>query len=52
MNKSDLIANMAEAAGISKTEAGKSLNGALQAITKAMKKGDKVTLVGFGPSWV
>lgn len=48
MNKSDLIASMAEAAGISKSQAGKALNSALQKISKAIKKGDKVTLVGFG----
>ena len=48
MNKSDLVASMASAAEISKAAAEKSLNGALSAITGALKKGDKVTLVGFG----
>ena len=48
MNKSDLVASMASAADISKADAEKSLNGALSAITSALKKGDKVTLVGFG----
>jgi DNA-binding protein HU-beta len=48
MNKSDLVASMATAAGISKAAAEKSLNGGLAAITAALKKGDKVTLVGFG----
>ena len=48
MNKSDLVASMASAAKISKAAAEKSLNGALAGITKALKKGDKVTLVGFG----
>jgi DNA-binding protein HU-beta len=48
MNKSDLVASMASAAEISKADAEKSLNGALSAITSALKKGDKVTLVGFG----
>lgn len=48
MNKSDLIANMAEAAGISKAAAEKALNAVLQSVSSAMKKGDKVTLVGFG----
>jgi len=48
MNKSDLVASMAAAADISKAAAEKSLNGALGAITAALKKGDKVTLVGFG----
>jgi len=48
MNKSDLVESMAEAAEISKASAEKGLNGMLDAIAKAMKKGDKVTLVGFG----
>jgi len=48
MNKSDLVNSMAAAAEISKAAAEKSLNGALAAITQALKKGDKVTLVGFG----
>jgi DNA-binding protein HU-beta len=48
MNKSDLVASMASAGDISKAAAEKSLNGALSAITSALKKGDKVTLVGFG----
>lgn len=48
MNKSDLVASMAAAADISKAAAEKSLNGALGAITEALKKGNKVTLVGFG----
>ena len=48
MNKSDLVASMASASDISKAAAEKSLNGALSAITDALKKGDKVTLVGFG----
>ena len=48
MNKSDLVESMAKAAEISKAAAEKGLNGMLVAITKALKKGDKVTLVGFG----
>ncbi len=48
MNKSDLVESMAKAAGVSKAAAEKGLNGMLEAITKALKKGDKVTLVGFG----
>jgi DNA-binding protein HU-beta len=47
MNKSDLVESMAKAAGISKAAAEKGLNGMLDAV-KALKKGDKVTLVGFG----
>lgn len=48
MNKSDLVDSMAKAAGISKAASEKALGGMLTAITKSLKKGDKVTLVGFG----
>ena len=48
MNKTDLIKVMAEKAEISQAAAGKALQGAMAAITQALKKGDKVTLVGFG----
>lgn len=48
MNKSDLIDSMAKAADISKAAAEKALNGQLEAISKSLAKGNKVTLVGFG----
>ncbi len=48
MNKSELVEAMATAAGINKAQADKALTGALDAITDALAKGDKVTLVGFG----
>jgi DNA-binding protein HU-beta len=48
MTKAELVAQMAKDAMISKAAAGKALNGAIAAITKALKKGDSVTLVGFG----
>ncbi len=48
MNKGDLIDQMAADAGISKVQATEALNSALTSIRKALKKGDKVTLVGFG----
>ena len=48
MNKSELVASMAETADISKAAAEKALNGMMDAVTRALKKGDKVTLVGFG----
>ena len=48
MNKSELVESMAKASGISKAAAEKALNGMLDSITGALKKGDKVTLVGFG----
>lgn len=48
MNKSELVESMANAGGISKVAAEKALTGMLDAVTGALKKGDKVTLVGFG----
>lgn len=52
MNKSELIDQIAKAAGVSKAAAGRSLDAATAAITKAMKKGDPVTLIGFGTFYV
>ena len=48
MNKTELIAKIAEAADIPKTTAGKALDAALGAITEALVAGDTVSLVGFG----
>ena len=48
MNKTDLVAKIAEGAGMSKVDAKEALEATLEAITKAVKKGDKVALVGFG----
>ena len=48
MNKADLIEAMAKGCGCSKAEAAGCMDAALQAITKSLKKGDGVTLVGFG----
>jgi DNA-binding protein HU-beta len=48
VNKSELIEAIAESAEISKASAGRALDGAMEAIKKALKKGDIVTLVGFG----
>jgi DNA-binding protein HU-beta len=47
MNKEDLITEVAKTT-CTKEEARKALNAVLEAIKKALKKGDKVTLVGFG----
>ncbi len=47
MNKKDLIAEVAKIT-CTKAEAGKAVDAVLEAITKALKKGDKMTLVGFG----
>jgi DNA-binding protein HU-beta len=48
MNKAELIEAIGKGAGISKADASKALDSFTTAITKALKKGDKVTLVGFG----
>jgi DNA-binding protein HU-beta len=48
MNKSELITAIAKEAKIAKTEANSVVDATTKAITSALKKGDKVTLVGFG----
>jgi DNA-binding protein HU-beta len=48
VNKQDLIASVAEGAGLSKSDAGAAVEATLDAITNAMKSGDDVRLVGFG----
>jgi len=48
MNKGDLIAKMAGDAKVSKVQAGKALDSFIGACMSTLKKGDKVTLVGFG----
>lgn len=48
MNKSELIEAIAQSSDISKASAGNALDGALSAIKAALKKGQSVTLVGFG----
>ncbi len=48
MNKAELIEEMAEEANLSKVDAKKALEALTNAATKALKKGDKVALIGFG----
>ena len=48
MNKSELIYAMAMNAGISKVNAKKALDGFIKSVSRALKNGDKVSLVGFG----
>ncbi len=48
MNKSELIDAIAEKGGLSKTDLGKALDATIASVTEALKKGDSVTLVGFG----
>jgi len=46
--KADLVSRMAKDAKITKVAAGKALDSVIDGVTKALKKGDSVTLVGFG----
>jgi DNA-binding protein HU-beta len=48
VTKADLVNAMAEKAGLSKTDAEKALKAFTDAITDALKAGEKVALVGFG----
>ena len=48
MNKTDLVAAIADDAGISKKDAEGALKAFIDAVTKELKKGGKVQLVGFG----
>jgi DNA-binding protein HU-beta len=48
MTKAELIAVMAGGAGISKAAASKALDAYVGAVTKELKKGGKLGLVGFG----
>ena len=48
MTKAELIDKMAKDAGVSKSAAGKALDSFIEGVTKALKKGNKVSLVGFG----
>ena len=48
MTKAELIASIGKEAKISKASAEKALNAFASSVTKALKKGDKLTLTGFG----
>ena len=48
MNKADLVAAMAEKAGVSKKDAEASLKAFKDVVAEELKKGEKIQLVGFG----
>ena len=48
MNKQEMIDAMASDAGISKTEAKKALDSFVDNTTTCLKKGDRLSLIGFG----
>ncbi len=52
MNKSELIDSIAESADISKAAAGRALEATMAAVRGTLKKGQSVTLVGFGTFFV
>ena len=48
MNKTELVASVAEKAGLTKKDSEKAVNAVLATVTESLQKGDKVQLVGFG----
>lgn len=48
MNKTELVASVAEKAGLSKKDADKAVAAVLESVVEALKSGDKVALIGFG----
>ena len=48
MKKVELVEAVAKKAGLTKADAGRAVDATIEAITKALAKGDKVPLVGFG----
>ena len=48
MNKASLVDKMAAAAGISKTQAATAIDAMVGSVTGSLRKGERVTLVGFG----
>ncbi|MBR1915137.1 MAG: HU family DNA-binding protein [Alphaproteobacteria bacterium] len=48
MNKTEFVANVAKTAGVTKAEVSKVLAAGIAVITKALKKGETVQIIGFG----
>lgn len=48
MNKSELVNAISDAAELSKADAGRALEAFTEVVKKALKKGDTISLVGFG----
>ena len=48
MNKSELVEAIAENADLSKADAGRALEAFIATVSKTLKKGDTVSLIGFG----
>lgn len=52
MNKSELIDEIADAAGLSKAAAARAIDATTVAIANTLKKGEDITLIGFGTFYV
>jgi len=48
LNKNDLVSAVADSTGMSKSDAAKAVDGVVDSVTAALKKGEEVRLVGFG----
>ena len=48
MNKADLVAQVAKKTGLTKKASEEAVNAFVESVEKALKKGDKVQLIGFG----
>ena len=48
MTKAEIVDHMAQAAGLSKAEASRALQAFLECVTESLRKGQKVTILGFG----
>jgi len=48
ISKSDIVTSVAEAAGLTKADAGKAVDAVLSAISGALARGEVVSLIGFG----
>jgi DNA-binding protein HU-beta len=48
MNKGDIIDAIANGAGLTKADSGRALEALITAVEKALKKGDTVSIIGFG----
>lgn len=48
MNKNDLIAKVADKAGLTKADAAKAVDATIDAISESLTKGDEVRIIGFG----
>lgn len=48
MNKAELIEHIANSADLNKAQAGRALDAFIDAVRRSLKKGDSVSLIGFG----